>query len=154
MPHPYIKASDRCPPPLRALRRSSPLDQALIWVPGEQRQEERVYALKGLMVSRLCSPAGGLNANVRAARLRLPTWPLCCQGPAPARLLLSSPGPPAPVCPQSSPLQALTEGRGVSEPSPGQLRGPELARKARPLLTHSAGPLGTPGTTAWSGRPP
>lgn len=43
--------------------------------------------LKGSRSAGFGSPAGGLNANVRAACLRLPTWPLCYQGPAPARLL-------------------------------------------------------------------
>ena len=38
-----------------------------------------------------------------------------------------SPGPRLLRCPQSSPLHALTEGRSVSELSPGQLRGPDPA---------------------------
>ena len=43
--------------------------------------------LRGSQSAGFGSPAGGPNANVRAAHLRLPAWPLRCQGPAPARLL-------------------------------------------------------------------
>lgn len=55
--------------------------------------------LRGSQPAGFGSPPGGLNANVRAARLRLPTWPLRCQGPAPALLLTSLPSQMAPRAP-------------------------------------------------------
>ena len=79
--------------------------------------------LRGSQPAGFGSPPGGLNANVRAARLRLPAWPLRCQGPAPALLLTQLPSQMAPwapwilLGPHPHPFRLSTE-EGVSQDCP------------------------------------
>lgn len=160
MPHPQIKASNRCPPPLRALRRPSPLDQALIWVPGEQRQEERVHALEGLTVSGLWIPSRRPECQRQgcppaSARLASSLSGSCPRPPAhlapPSKMAPRAPG----SCGARSPHPfKLSRKEGASQNCPLDSSADRILHEARPPLTHSSGPLGTPGATAWSGRPP